>query len=89
MLPDEQAFQNIDHFHLEFRVRDFLIDSQEDIQDIALVFHMVHIDLSRKNPQQDDKLRPLRHIRFRRYLLLIVLLSEDQSFRLDQIDIYL
>ena len=49
---------------------------------------MIHINLRSKYPQQYNKLRPFSHIRLHN-LLLIVLLSQNQRLRFNQLNINL
>lgn len=69
----EHALQNVNHFDLELRVRNLLVNGHINIEDVALVFRVLNlVELGGQNPQQDHEQRTPRYIRF--YVVFFVVL---------------
>jgi hypothetical protein len=62
---DEHTFEDVNNFNLQFRVRNFLVNREENVKYVSLVLNMVEIiELRGKNSQQNDKKRPSGAIAF-------------------------
>jgi hypothetical protein len=81
---DEHTFEDVDNFNLQFRVRNFLVNREENVKYVSLVLNMVEIiELRGKNSQQNDKKRSSGAIAFD-IVFFIILFSRSQSLRFDE-----